>query len=153
MQNKKQTRFIIWMTLAVVWVVVMLLFSGQSADQSSEVSNRVTDLINSVLAFLHLKATVVDNVVRKIAHFVIFAVEGFLLHTAISHKTNRPYPRFAMAFVPCAVLAVLTELEQLFAEGRGCKPMDMLIDACGALVGILLSYLFRRVRSKPKALP
>ena len=151
MQKDKRIRFTIWMALAVAWVLVMLFLSGQNAMDSSELSGWLTQLVSNALAFLHLNASQLEAVLRKTAHFGIFAVEGFLLHAALAQVISRRKRCFLTALVPCAILAVVTELEQLFAEGRACSPIDMGIDSCGALLGILVSCLILWLLAKRKA--
>ena len=71
-----------------------------------------------------------DTILRKLAHLTEYAVLGALLLRAI---------RSPVAGVVVATLyAVTDEVHQLFVEGRHGAPLDVGIDAVGALAGVLL---------------
>lgn len=82
------------------------------------------------------------HIVRKMAHFCEFALEGFLLMLC-----TRVYSRNALRHlsVPllCGVLTALTdETIQLFSDGRSSQVTDVWLDSAGALTGILVALLF-----------
>ena len=70
-----------------------------------------------------------DTVLRKLAHTMEYAILGFLLLRAL----GRELP----AFLAAVAYAVTDELHQHFVPGRHASPYDVMIDAFGALVGIL----------------
>jgi VanZ family protein len=77
-----------------------------------------------------------DLVVRKAAHLTEYAILGALLVRAL----NRPAAAAALAIA----YAATDELHQHFVPGRTGAVVDVLIDAVGVVVGIVL---YRRVRS------
>lgn len=76
-----------------------------------------------------------DLVLRKLAHAVEYAILAALLLRAL-----RAPPAWALA----VVYAVSDELHQHFVPGRAGRPLDVAIDATGALVGVLLARRLAR---------
>jgi VanZ family protein len=71
-----------------------------------------------------------DLVVRKIAHFIEYAVLGALLFRAVGREP--------VAFVLGALYAATDEIHQAFVPGRLGSPLDWLIDTAGAAAGVLV---------------
>jgi VanZ family protein len=71
-----------------------------------------------------------DLVLRKIAHAGEYAVLGALLLRAVGHSV----PAFALG----VAYAISDEIHQSFVEGRRGAPLDVLIDAVGVAVGVLV---------------
>ena len=76
-----------------------------------------------------------DLALRKVAHAAEFAVLGFLLLRAL----GRELPALALGIA----YAVSDELHQHFVPGRQGSLLDVLIDAVGVAVGVLLVGRFR----------
>jgi VanZ family protein len=70
-----------------------------------------------------------DTILRKLAHLAEYALLGALLLRAC----RRP----AVALALATLYAVSDEVHQVFVEGRHGAPLDVAIDAFGALVGLL----------------
>jgi VanZ family protein len=77
-----------------------------------------------------------DYVLRKCAHVTEFAVLGGLVVRAL----DRELPAFLGAFA----YAASDELHQHFVRGRHASPIDLVIDAVGVTLGILV---WTRVRA------
>jgi VanZ family protein len=71
-----------------------------------------------------------DTVLRKIAHFLEYAILGVLLLRAL----GRP----ELAVAAGAAYAATDELHQHFVAGRHAAVRDVAIDAAGVLAGVLL---------------
>jgi VanZ family protein len=71
-----------------------------------------------------------DLVLRKIAHAAEFAVLGALLVRA----TGRAGSAFAIG----ALYAISDEVHQSFVPGRLGSPLDVVIDAAGVAIGVVL---------------
>ena len=78
-----------------------------------------------------------DTILRKLAHLAEYAILGALLDRALRR------PQLVVAVALAGLYAVTDEVHQLFVEGRHGSPLDVAIDALGALLGVLL---WRRVR-------
>ena len=149
MQNKGRVlRMSIFWLLAIGWIAVLFFFSGQTAVESSALSGWVVDFIRSVFPFNRIPADQLTHVVRKLAHFCIFAVEGFLLCLATAESFQDVSVGATLSVIACTALAAANELHQIFSEGRSCEGRDVLIDSCGGLLGVaaaaLLIWLLRR---------
>ena len=130
----------LWLA-AIGWCGVLFYFSGQSAAISRELSMRFTRFILRLFPSLPYSAATLHPILRKCAHYGIFAVEGLLLASALMVTLRRRFAGSALTMLICAIMAMLNEYHQSFAEGRSCEIRDMLIDAGGALTGILLAAL------------
>ena len=155
----------LWATLLAALAVAGLIFyfSAQPADDSSEMS---AEIVEPVLHTLYsdfdampvsrqtsLRDTV-TFIVRKLAHFGIFAVLGFFLAAHVRlRRPDWPGRTVSLTAWAAAVLYAGTdELHQLFVEGRSAELRDLGIDAAGALCGVLaialLGLLLRRRHKK-----
>ena len=144
MSRKKRIRFVLW-TAAVLCMAAIFLFSAEPADDSSQTSGPFVDIW---IALFHPEYgelspaeqfDVRENasfIVRKIAHFSIFAILGALLTFAFSVDLKLRRSACA-AFLAGTLYAVSDELHQLAVPGRAGQVRDVLIDACGVLTGTL----------------
>jgi len=133
--RKRRYTALLFGILAVAWVGVMFFFSGQSAANSSQLSLKVTRLIFEWFPDMGMGPADFEPILRKIAHFIVFAIEGFLLSFALIGFLGRG--RGALVAVGlCALLAVADEYHQTFSIDRSCEFRDMLIDLGGAVTGI-----------------
>ena len=76
-----------------------------------------------------------DLVLRKLAHTAEYAVLGALLLRATGQAR--------IAFALAVLYAVSDELHQTFVAGRHGSPVDVVIDAVGVAVGIVLFQSLR----------
>lgn len=135
---------LLWI-VALGWAAVLFYFSGQNADESAGLSLRVTKYILRVFPSLPFAMDEIHFLVRKTAHFCIFALEGFLLGTAMMKTLPERWLGGVLAAVSCGVAAVLNEYHQTFSRGRSCEVRDMIIDSAGALTGVLAAALLLRI--------
>lgn len=143
MRRKHLGKWIVLCMLALGWAALLFFFAGQTKDDSSALSSAVSKMILRAFPFLPLSHWELSPIIRKLAHFGMFAAEGFLVGLAsmaiLSDRTGS-----IVSLTCCAGIAVLNEYSQNFAAGRSCKPIDMLIDFAGAALGVLLAALARR---------
>jgi VanZ family protein len=79
-----------------------------------------------------------DTILRKGAHTLEYAILGALLLRAIRRE--------APAFLAGVGYAVTDEIHQHFVGGRHSSPVDVAIDSCGVLLGVLVfQFAARRV--------
>ena len=81
-----------------------------------------------------------DLALRKLAHAAEYAVLGALLLRAV----GRELPAAALGIA----YAVTDEIHQAFVAGRQGRPLDVLIDAAGVLLGV---YVFGRAARRTLA--
>lgn len=129
-------RKVILLLVVIVWSSVLFFFSGQSAVNSGELSLGLADRLLILFPGIDMDALELEHIVRKLAHFAIFAVEGLLLYLALNAIWPEKLRNSGIAAGICAAVGVLNELHQLLAEERSCQFSDMLLDAAGGIVGV-----------------
>lgn len=129
----------------IAWMIVIFAFSAQpaSGEQSGWLAALLAGLVGAnadpgaLTAFEHL--------LRKGAHVSEYAVLAALLHRA-QGPARAPWPRFGLAIAGAVLYAATDELHQHFVPNRGPSPLDVGIDASGALLGAGLAALWARRR-------
>lgn len=122
-------------TMIVAIVLLLFVFSGQNADQSSALSGRVTGFIIKLFRLdeLGLGLDRAEQYVRKLAHFTIYSALGVGLCGAAQCLLERL--RFFAASLAGIFIAAMDEFHQLFVPGRGGSPLDVLLDYSGVVTG------------------
>ena len=143
--NKK---IIINTIYVILWCVTVFTLSAEIADNSSNTSGNtikfMIKLINRNISNDELQVVVnfLQPVVRKTAHFTLFAVGGILIYNMldlfISHNKPISIKVVGISWLTVTCYAITDEVHQLFVPGRSCELRDMLIDSTGVLVGIVL---------------
>jgi VanZ family protein len=77
-----------------------------------------------------------DTILRKGAHVTEYAIFALLLVRALGRE--------APAFLIGLAYAATDEVHQHFVRGRHASPVDVAIDACGLLLGLLFTQATRR---------
>lgn len=146
----------------ILWMSLIFYLSHQPADQSSELSRGVTEVIietvEKVAPNAALNISDFHNIIRKNAHFFIYLILGVLVINAM-RRSNIILKRSAVTtlFI-CILYAISDEVHQTFIPGRSGEFSDVLIDTAGASVGIGMYLLCRKVinlrrpQSKKKSL-
>jgi len=134
--NKSDIRHIISGISAVICMILIFLFSSDNAEESNEKSGFFVELL------MNLPGTFGDNlsfIVRKTAHFTIYAVLGFLVSGIFRERKN------FYALSVCFLYACTDEIHQYFVPGRACRFTDVIIDTAGAFCGIIIFALLCRI--------
>ncbi len=88
--------------------------------------------------------------VRKTAHAVEYAMLGFLIwrvvHSAAALALHRPAWHFRLALLLAALYAATDETHQIFVPGREAAVRDVLLDTCGAGLGLAVTWCAVRMR-------
>lgn len=146
---------IISFALVIGWMAVVFAFSAQSADASSEASGGIT---KNVVKFLVKEPDkmpteqrdIVETVVRKTAHFLLYLVGGFLIANFMNtfNITNKNKLIFIILFV--TIYACTDEIHQYFVDGRSCEFRDVIIDSLGGCTGTGLFLCMKKMMKKLK---
>ena len=133
MRNKKTLHI-----LPVLWMGLSL-FLHQRAEESSQVSGWFINIVQNIAHILNLDITGWDLsfLIRKGAHFSVFALLGILLFIAFYVNRQRLFSSAIISFLIGSAYGVFDELHQYFVPGRSCQVTDMAIDASGVLTAIL----------------
>lgn len=140
-------------TLLKYWVPVFIwlgvVFAGSTDIFSSEQTSRYLvpflrwlnpQISPSTIATVHFA-------LRKLSHLTEYAILAAFLWRALCNGTNlgaKVSLLFIAVWFVCGICAVTDEFHQSFVASRTASPHDVLIDVCGALIGILLCLMFWR---------
>jgi VanZ family protein len=94
----------------------------------------------------------VHMVARKTAHLAEYAILTSLLFRALPERVHGFWRRAGMAFVPAMIFAVADEYHQSFIPSRTASPIDVLVDCCGAFLGILSCRAIYPARARREAM-
>ncbi len=79
--------------------------------------------------------------VRKLGHVIEYAILAALLWRALRGGTRLTLKvgiLFAVAWLVCAIFAASDEFHQSFVSSRTASGTDVMIDICGALIGLAI---------------
>ncbi len=149
---------IILIILLLCTFFIIFGFSSQNGEQSSGISRKVTEIILKVSVNYNQleeeeKEIVLhrtESIIRKIAHFSIYTVVGFLLMGLLSTYKLKEKWRIIITIVIGILYAISDEFHQSFSPGRSPKITDVYIDTLGIILGVLLVILIRMIYKKIK---
>lgn len=133
---------------------LIFFFSAENGEESGSRSAGVTDLILEIIcpefdslsqAEQQLMETRVHHAVRKTAHFLEYALLGFLVGCFTVFLSQRLIPRirswqtWVIPATFCLLYAISDEIHQIFS-GRGPRVTDVLIDFSGAVFGVCTAH-------------
>ena len=151
--SKGRIKIILKGSALVLWCVVIFMFSANNADESNKQSNAV---FNTVIEFDSLDTTAQAEykdtatfIIRKLAHFSEYALLGILAFINLAMVKKLGYRGLFAAVFSC-IYASSDEIHQLFVPGRAGQVRDVLIDTSGAVAGILLAILIRKIWLKSR---
>ncbi len=157
--NKRNTRRIVFVILALLWMFVIFLFSAKNADESTEQSLAVGMRVGSILhadfetwsneARIEF-AEIVDKPIRKMAHMAEYALLGVLLVGAAVPAWDISKKYLFWAWLIATVYACSDEVHQLFVPGRYGSVIDVGIDAIGAFVGVVVGSMVLKLSRRNK---
>ena len=160
MSHKQHVR--LYVTIACILALLVILnmtvifrFSAESKEESGSRSAGITALLLPILHPEYDTLSEADqraameqthHLVRKLAHFLEYALLGFLsaaLLLYLNHRVLRGRGWLWATWVApplfCLVYAISDEIHQIFS-GRGPAVKDVLIDLAGAIAGCLLMH-------------
>ena len=136
--------------ICIFLLVLNLVFIWGNSLLPAEISQSISDCVLELLPELSdepVQPEEESHLIRKVAHFTEFTVLGLLLGwlaTLLKRKRWMPIP------VGISV-ACIDETIQMFVPDRGPGLLDVGIDSCGVLMGIVLlntAYFLKRKRTK-----
>ena len=145
--NKKH----LYTMITILIMALIFIHSAMPADLSSKESG----LISGFLArSLNQDPEAMSFLIRKCAHFTEYMILGISLFFTIGEYLTAAgsfsWPVFFSAWGIGTCYAVTDEIHQHFVPGRSCEMRDVGIDAAGALCGIFLWLLFRKIKQGKK---
>lgn len=134
-------------SLVVLLMFIIFYFSNQSSNVSSTTSSGIVknifDLfnLNDIFGF-----DAFHTLIRKMAHFSIYLLLGFLVYNALFNKKTSSINVLLHAILIVCLYAISDEIHQLFIMGRSGEIRDVLIDTIGGSVGSLLYYFYTKLK-------
>lgn len=155
--DKKTQIKIIKIILIIAWMGVVFGFSNQGGTKSSNTSRKVTVAVVQAISdkTIEENESVIEKaekVVRKLAHYTIYTVGGFLImnYAYTTNLKSKEKVLYSIAFG--AGYAVTDELHQFFMPGRSARVFDVGIDTLGICTGIavyiMVMKIFKRLEDK-----
>jgi VanZ family protein len=150
-ENKTGKRLVYGMlTLSVM--AAIFWFSAQPGDESMGISDGfLAWILSGKVPFLSWFAQTTGIFewlsIRKCAHMFVYFLLG--IFAALTAGTWEPSvgKRIWLPWLVSVLYACSDEWHQRFVPGRSCAWRDVGIDAAGALAGVLLVFLFWKIRA------
>ncbi len=145
----------------ILWILVILCMSlifGFSAQEANESDQTSTSFMSMIIRFLDADNSLDDetvsqiaarlnHIVRKGAHFSIYAVLGGLIFLLIRQYRSGLLKPLINSVLLSMLYACSDEIHQIFVPGRAGRISDVLIDTAGALCGagalLLVIFIFQ----------
>lgn len=157
-RNKQILKAAVGIVLAAVWCVFIFQMSAKGGEVSQGMSDGVIasaiKLLYPGFVSLNPDAQVAaigtwSFPVRKAAHLSEYALLGLLASNAciqLARARGREVclrsegkRLLLLAFALCVLYAASDEFHQLFVDGRSGQLRDVVIDSCGAMIGVLVA--------------
>ena len=148
--GKLSKRQVVFIVLSVLFAVMIFCFSARNGVESTGDSYTVGMEFGRIVHsdFKHWSedaqlafAEAVDHPIRKLAHATEYAVFAMLLCGVWFDGRRKRKLSALFAWGTATVYAMTDEFHQLFVPGRSGQIKDVLLDSCGAAVGVLLLML------------
>lgn len=137
---------IVYTALLILWMLIIFLFSNQNGVSSQATSDGFMSNILSVMTDITNQEITEENridiinntsfIVRKTAHFMVYFILGIFAYLTLNSYFIPKSILYSIIF--CVIYAITDEVHQTFLEGRAFKLLDIFIDTCGSISGVLL---------------
>jgi VanZ family protein len=144
-------RFVSKWVPVIAWMV--LIFAGSTDALSAEHTSRF------LIPFLHWldphisfqTIAAIHLMLRKLGHLTEYAMLAALLWRALRDalRSTSSFPAALIAFGISALFAMSDEFHQSFVPTRTSSENDVMIDICGAIVGLTICLSLARKRFAP----
>ena len=158
---KHVIRYILIICIIVLCCKIFAL-SSQDGGVSAGTSRQFTEILLKTLGLECNDRTIeiINPVIRKVAHFSVYMLLGFLtMCTCETFKWQKVY-KFDFSTMFAFVFACSDELHQRLVPGRSGEFADVCLDTVGAMLGVLIVLAIaliciqikKKKASKPKKL-
>lgn len=131
--------------LSIIVTGFIFYSSLQPADVSNFASKSLLVFLQDLLRLLHLDGLITNHVLRKLAHFTEFFVQGlFVVTFFLLNKRDKRFCVVNTLFIGL-LTAVCDENIQLFVPGRAGMPQDVLLDFAGTVLGTFFGIIIFRI--------
>lgn len=85
--------------------------------------------------------------VRKFAHYLLFALGGFVIYLILAWYSKRKH-KILLAIFYGTMLAIFDEFHQLYSSNRGPQLFDVGIDTAGVISGVIVAVIINQLIEK-----
>lgn len=151
MQTKHKQ--LVWGFLSIMIMLLIFYFSADTAAASDAKSSFIVDHLYPLVQSL-LSVDAFTFLIRKTAHFSIYAALGFCVFHFVSLRSPSWKQACWITIFFCFCYACSDEFHQLLSDGRSGQFSDVLLDTCGSMAGSLfarmLDLLIQNIRKREK---
>lgn len=152
---KKNFLRLILLALLLGTFFMIFGFSNQDAEESGGLSSGIAEFVLKQIHYdeAENKEQVLERtekVIRKIAHFSIYTLVGFLLMAFVSTYNIKENTRIIISLCIGVAYATSDEIHQLFIQGRSGQMTDVILDSMGVFLGIVLILTILEINKKLK---
>ena len=153
------TKILLWIP-AIIMAMLIFGFSKQDGEESTGLSYKAADIILTVCDKAGIvdyndnnRDSMIESVqfpIRKAAHMTEYAVLSVLIMLALIVDGLKGIRLPVISAIIATVFAATDEFHQRFVPGRyGCL-RDVLIDAAGSIIGLMIAYVRYKKMCKHK---
>lgn len=132
-------------TFALIGCITFIFTNSmQVAAVSEGASGRVLERMQQILRALGLNGAahhLTMHIVRKLAHFCEYMLEGFLLMLCLRVYTRHLLRHLSWPILGGLLTALTDETVQLFVPGRSGQVTDVWIDFSGVMTGLMVGLI------------
>lgn len=144
---------IISIILVMAWMTIIFGFSNQQGEGSGNTSKMVATKIVEIVDVQNRMSNEdkeiivqkIEPVIRKLAHYSIYALGGMLIMNCIYTFTSVEKKAIVYSAVIGVIYAASDEIHQLFIADRSGRIVDVVIDSLGILTGIAIYLLVKKI--------
>lgn len=127
----------ILMIITIIITAVIFLHSMMSGVNSAAESDTAYRLFDRLTSFLRLPNFFDEFTIRKLAHFIEFAVLGFFLSATVHAYSGRFKNHIYKILFFMLAIPITDEFIQYFSDGRNSQIKDAILDFSGGVFGFL----------------
>lgn len=128
-------------TIALISCILFIFHNSlQTGAVSSARSQAVTAIVNGVLGKFGI-GPLTEHVIRKLAHFSEFLLEGFLLMLCLRVYTRHFVRHMSWPLLGGMTTALMDETIQLSIPNRTSSVVDVWIDMAGVIAGLFVALI------------
>ena len=138
---------LIIMLLGMFWTIFG--FSNQNGEKSGSKSRKITVILTKKIKSIQnmkeeekeIKLKQIEHYIRKLAHFSLYTIVGFLTMSLMSTYNLKMYKKMIISLIIGAIYAISDEFHQSFIPDRTSSFFDVIIDTSGVVFGILIAII------------
>ena len=146
----------------ILWMILVFIFSNEggvdSSDTSGNTIRQILILFKKDWDLVQLENTIemLQPIVRKLAHFTLYAVGGFLIYNFNSKsekikKLEQRYSyinKYTITIIFGIFYAITDEIHQIFIPGRDGRVFDVCVDTLGVIFGLGICSFLKKITKK-----